>query len=67
MSSSKKSVCFFTEAFHNFLSICANTHLSSNCFSSQQLSLLSLSSHIAPDRLAVAKAEFDSMLQDGTA
>jgi hypothetical protein len=67
MSSSKKSVCFFHQGFDNFVRICRNTHIPSNRFSSQQLSLLLLSSHIAPNRLAVAKAEFDSMLRDGTA
>ena len=63
----KKTVCFFTKAFHHFALICWNTHISSNCFSSQQLSLLPLSPHIAPDCLAVAKADFNSMQWDGTA
>ena len=67
MSSSKKSVCLFAKAFHHSVSICGNTHISSNRYSSQQLSLLPLSPHIAPDCLAVAKVEFESVPWDGTA
>jgi len=66
-SSSKKSVCLFTKAFHHFVSFCGNTHISSNRNSSQQLCHLPLSPHIAPDCLAVAKAEFESVPRDGTA